>query len=178
MSITTTNDLVAPILQSLAPGMLAVPTPNFNYRIPAERYTMPRQGGTTLRFLRPNKLRPPITQLGNSGIEPVSQVPSRDIKDAIISFFGTSVILNEQVVLQDQDPVLAWVTERLGVAAVESEDIILRDYLLSAASVYNFRGGLNGRIVAVLKSDLIDLESLTVKAEADRAQAEQFALAA
>lgn len=40
--------------------------------------------------------------------------------------------------------VLSWVTERLGVAMRQAEDIILRDFLLSAASVYNCRGGLNG----------------------------------
>lgn len=33
--------------------------------------------------------------------------------------------------------------ERLGVAGQQAEDIILRDYLLSAASVYNCRGGGN-----------------------------------
>lgn len=144
MTITTTNDLVAPILQSLMPGMLSVPTPNFNYILGAEKYSMPRYGGTTARFLRPNPLNPPIVQLGNSGIEPVSQVPSRDIIDAVMAAFGTSVILNEQVVIQDQDPVLSWVTERLGVAGRQAEDIILRDYLVSAASLYNFRGGTNG----------------------------------
>jgi len=104
MSITTTSNLPAPILQSLAPGLLSVPTPNFNYIIPAEKYSMPRQGGTTMRFLRPVPLQPPVVQLGNSGIEPPSQVATREIIDASIAFYGTSVILNEQVVIQDQDP--------------------------------------------------------------------------
>lgn len=144
MTITTTGNLPAPILQSLAPGMLSVPTPNFNYIIPAEKYSMPRNGGTTMRFLRPVPLVPPVTQLGNSGIEPASQVATREIIDSAMAFYGTSVILNEQVVIQDQDPVLSWVTERLGVAMRQAEDIILRDYLLSAASVYNCRGGTNG----------------------------------
>jgi len=144
MSITTTSNLPAPILQSLAPGMLSVPTPNFNYIIPAEKYSMPRQGGTTMRFLRPVPLSPPVTQLGNSGIEPASQVATREVIDAAMAFYGTSVILNEQVIIQDQDPVLSWVTERLGVAMRQAEDIILRDFLLSAASVYNCRGGVNG----------------------------------
>ncbi len=144
MTITTTNDIIAPILQSLAPGMLSVPTPDFIYRIPADRDTMPRQGGTTMRFLRPRLLSPPIVALGNSGIEPPSQIPQRDIKDAIMSFYSTSVVMNEQVVLQSQDSVLAWVMERLGVAGQQAEDIILRDFLLSAASVYNCRGGGNG----------------------------------
>lgn len=144
MTITTTSNLPPPILQSLAPGMLSVPTPNFNYIIPAEKYSMPRNGGTTMRFLRPVALQPPVVQLGNSGIEPPSQVATREIIDAAMSFYGTSVILNEQVVIQDQDPVLSWVTERLGVAMRQAEDIILRDYLTSAASVYNCVGGING----------------------------------
>jgi N4-gp56 family major capsid protein len=144
MSITTTGNLPAPILQSLAPGMLSVPTPNFNYIIPAEKYSMPRQGGTTMRFLRPVPLSPPVIQLGNLGIEPASQIATREIIDATMAFYGTSVILNEQVVIQDQDPVLSWVTERLGVAMRQAEDIILRDFLLSAASVYNCKGGVNG----------------------------------
>lgn len=89
-------------------------------------------------------LAPPVVQLGNSGIEPASQVATREIVDAAMAFYGTSVILNEQVVIQDQDPVLSWVTERLGVAMRQAEDIILRDFLLSAASVYNCRGGVDG----------------------------------
>ena len=144
MTITTTSNLPAPILQSLAPGMLSVPTPNFNYIIAAEKYSMPRNGGTTMRFLRPVPLVPPVVQLGNTGIEPASQVATREIIDAAMAFYGTSVILNEQVVIQDQDPVLSWVTERLGIAMRQAEDIILRDFLLSAAGVYNCKGGVSG----------------------------------
>ena len=88
MSITTTSNLPAPILQSLAPGMLSVPTPNFNYIIPAEKYSMPRQGGTTMRFLRPVPLVPPVVQLGNSGIEPASQIATREIIDSAMAFYG------------------------------------------------------------------------------------------
>jgi hypothetical protein len=42
----------------------------------------------------------------------------------------------------------------------QAEDLILRDYILSAASEINAGGGTNGRDVAVIKSDLIDLELL------------------
>ena len=39
--------------------------------------------------------------------------------------------------------------------------LILRDYIVSAASQINAGGGSNGRfVVAVVKSDLIDLELL------------------
>jgi hypothetical protein len=38
--------------------------------------------------------------------------------------------------------------------------LILRDYIVSAASEINAGGGANGRNVAVVKSSLIDLEFL------------------
>ncbi len=98
MSITTPGNLPPPILQSLAPGMLSVPTPNFNYIIPAEKYSMPRQGGTTMRFLRPVPLVAPVVQLGNTGIEPPSQVATREIIDAAMAYYGTSVILKFGIV--------------------------------------------------------------------------------
>lgn len=170
MNITTTGALPAPITQSLAPGMLSVPTPNFNYIIAAEKYSMPRNGGTTMRFLRPVPLTPPVVQLGNTGIEPPAQVATREIVDAAMAFYGTSVILNEQVVIQDQDPVLSWVTERLGVAMRQAEDIILRDFLLSAASQYNCKGGLD----ADNPTELTERDLSAVNAALDTANAFKF----
>src|SRR5690606_40746824 len=63
--------------------------------------------------------------------------------DAQMAFFGTGCIINEQVILQDQEGVLAWVSERLAVAMRQAEDLILRDYLVSAASPINAGGGGN-----------------------------------
>jgi N4-gp56 family major capsid protein len=144
MSITTTGNLGPMILQSLAPAMLYVPTPSMNYIIVADKVSMPANGGTTIRFMRPRALQPPTVQLGNSGIDPPAQVPQRDIIDAQMAFFGTGCIINEQVILQDQEGVLAWVSERLAVAMRQAEDLILRDYIISAASQINAGGGANG----------------------------------
>lgn len=144
MTITTSSDLGPMILQSLAPAMLYVPTPNFNYITVADKANMPAHGGTTMRFMRPRALTPPTVQLGNKGIDPAAQVPQRDIIDAQMAFFGTGCVINEQVVLQDQEGVLAWVGERLAVAMRQAEDLILRDYVVSAASTINAAGGANG----------------------------------
>lgn len=57
------------ILQSLAPAMLYVPTPAMNYIIVADKVSMPANGGTTMRFMRPRALVPPTIQLGNAGID-------------------------------------------------------------------------------------------------------------
>jgi N4-gp56 family major capsid protein len=144
MAITTTGALGPMILQSLAPAMLYVPTPTMNYITVCDKVSMPPNGGTTMRFMRPRALTPPTVQLGNSGIDPPAQVPQRDIIDAQMAIFGTGCIINEQVILQDQEGVLAWVSERLAVAMRQAEDLILRDYIVSAASQIMAGGGSNG----------------------------------
>ena len=53
-----------------------------------DKVSMPANGGTTCRFMRPRALVPPTIQLGNSGIDPPAQVPQRDIIDAQMAFFG------------------------------------------------------------------------------------------
>ena len=88
---------------------------------------MPTHGGTTIRFMRPRALQPPTIQLGNSGIDPPAQVPQRDIIDAQMAFFGTGCIINEQVILQDQEGVLAWVSERLAVAMRQATGRVWRE---------------------------------------------------
>lgn len=144
MTITTTGNLGPMILQSLAPAMLYTPTPTMNYITVCDKVSMPANGGTTMRFMRPRALTPPTVQLGNAGIDPPAQVPQRDIIDAQMAFFGTGCIINEQVILQDQEGVLAWVSERLAVAMRQAEDLILRDYVVSAASQIMAGGGNNG----------------------------------
>lgn len=142
-SITTTSNLGPMILQSLAPAMLYTPTPTFNYILVCDKQNMPMHGGTTMRFMRPRALQPPTIQLGNSGIDPPAQIPQRDIIDAQMALFGTGCLINEQVVVQDQEGVLAWVGDRLAVSMRQAEDIILRDYIVSAASQINAGGGSN-----------------------------------
>jgi hypothetical protein len=48
----------------------------------------------------------------------------------------------------------------------QAEDIILRDYIVSAASQINAGGGSNGKykVVAVVKSSLIDFKLLVMAA--------------
>ena len=94
MSITTTGNLGPLILQSLAPAMLYVPTPGMNYITICDKVSMPANGGTTCRFMRPRALQPPTVELGNSGVDPQAQVPQRDIIDAQMAFFGTGCIID------------------------------------------------------------------------------------
>jgi len=54
---------------------------------------------------------PPILNKDNFFI--IGHKSNRKIIDAQMAFFGTGCIINEQVILQDQEGVLAWVSERL-----------------------------------------------------------------
>jgi N4-gp56 family major capsid protein len=116
MGITTTSLLTAPVQQSFSMKLLSVPVPHMIHKIPADLKSMPRNGGTTLRMRRYNPLATAPVPLGNTGVTPAPQTLSAINVDAQISFYGTYVLLNEQVSLQNQDPVLNEATARLGVS--------------------------------------------------------------
>ena len=60
----------------------------------------------------------------------------------------------------NQDPVLNQTVSLLAQSMRETEDELIRNMLSTTAAVFNCVGGVNGRFVAVVKSDLIDLELL------------------
>jgi N4-gp56 family major capsid protein len=64
--------------------------------------------------------------------------------DAKISFYGTYVQLNEQVTLQNQDPVLNECAARLGVSLRQTEDQLTSSMLAATASFINCTGGIDG----------------------------------
>ena len=64
--------------------------------------------------------------------------------DAQMDFYGTFVLLNEQVTLQSQDPVLNETSVRLGVSLRQTEDELMRDMLAATSAFINCVGGVNG----------------------------------
>jgi len=104
MAITTTSVLPAPVQQSFSFKLLSVPVPYMIHKVPADLKAMPRNGGTTLRMRRYNPLATATVPLGNSGITPPPQQLTAINIDAQMDFYGTYILLNEQVTLQNQDP--------------------------------------------------------------------------
>ena len=141
---TTTTVLPAPVQQSFSYKLLSVPVPNMIHNIPAMLKNMPRNGGTTLRMRRYNPLATATVPLGNTGVTPPPQQLTAVNIDAEIDFYGTYIILNEQVTLQNQDPVLNEAAQRLGVSLRQTEDELTRNMLASTASFINCTGGTNG----------------------------------
>ena len=116
MAITTATSLPAPVQQSFNMKLLSVPTPNMIHNIPAQKDRLPRNGGTTMRYRRYNPLDVALVPLGTSGVTPPSQNLTAIDIDAKISWYGTYVEINEQVVLQNQESVLNEAALRLGVS--------------------------------------------------------------
>ena len=122
---------------------------------------MPRNGGTTMRFRRYKALDTALVPLGNSGVTPPAQnLTALDI-DATISWYGTYIALNEQVVLQNQDQVLNEAALRLGVSLRQTEDELTRDMLLTTSSIYDCTGGSNGDVPTDLTAQ--DISQVTQK---------------
>ena len=142
--ITTTSTLPAPVQQTFSYKLLSVPVPSMIHKIAAMKKEMPRNGGTTLRMRRYNPLNTAMVPLGNSGVTPPPQNLTAIDIDAKLSFYGTYVQINEQVTLQNQDPVLNECAQRLGVSLRQTEDQLTRDMLAASASFINCVGGFNG----------------------------------
>lgn len=156
--MVTTTSLPAPVQQSFSYKLLSVPVPNMIHKIPAMLKKMPRNGGTTLRMRRYNPLLPALVPLGNTGVTPPAQNLTAVDIDAKISFYGTYVILNEQVTLQNQDPVLNECAARLGVSLRQTEDQLTRDMLAGTAAFINCVGGVNGdNPTELTRSDVDDV---------------------
>lgn len=143
-AITTTSTLPAPVQQSFSYKLLSVPTPYMIHKIPAMLKQMPRNGGRVLRMRRYNPLNTATVPLGNSGIHPPPQQLTAVNIDAEMDFYGTYIYLNEQVTLQNQDPVLNEAAQRLGVSLRQTEDELTRSMLQSTASFVNGVSGTNG----------------------------------
>jgi hypothetical protein len=80
--------------------------------------------------------------------------------------------------LINEDPVLNSAVSVLGQSLRETEDQLARIMMEAGAPPINCTSGTNGRLVAVVKSFLMDLKLLLGNAKDNKAQAEQYALAA
>lgn len=142
--ITSPSTTAAAILHSLAPVILEPPTPDFNYHIGASHDSLPMGEGNIRRFVKRENLLPTTTPLGLT--EPNPQVQRDTFIDAEMKMYGTSIIFNSQLIIHNQQPMLAMGMESLSVCMRQSEDLILRQFLMSTTSQYNAQNGSNGDI--------------------------------
>ncbi len=110
--------------------------------------TMDQQAGDILRRRRYKNLLTAPVPLGNGIVDPpAQQLTALDI-DARIDWYGSYLILQEQVMLINEDPVLNSAVSCLGQSLRETEDQLARSMMEG------------GKMCAPYKFSLIDLELL------------------
>jgi len=178
MGITTTAVLPPPVQQAFDMKLLSRPMPYLIHSKFAMRKSLSSRNGNIVRMRRYNRLNLATTPLGPAGVTPPAQQLSALDIDAQIQWYGSYVAITDQVTLINEDPVLNETASLLSQCLRETEDALVRNMLQATASVLNCVNGVNGkqnRDIAVVKSFLMDLKLLS---EDNKAQAEQYALAA
>ncbi len=145
MSGPTTTSILPPMVQQQASmKLLARPMPDLIHTTMGYPCTMDQQSGDILRRRRYKNLLTAPVPLGNGIVNPAAQqLVALDI-DARIDWYGTYLILQEQVMLIDQDPVLNSAISTLGQSLRETEDQLARSMMEGGAPPINCTSGTNG----------------------------------
>ena len=173
----TTTTQVGPAVSTMYDRLLLMRArPHLIHTLFGQRRDLRKKSGNTIRFRRYTNLSVATTPIGEGQTPAGSQLAKTDL-NAVVSQYGDFVEISDVVDLTVEDAVITEAVELLGQQFGETIDAIVRDTLSSVASATNASSGVNGRVIAVVKLSLIDLEAYG-ESYGDRAQAEQYALAA
>lgn len=158
------NSLPPQIQQRYNVKLLSTPERNLVHMLFASPVELPDNQGFIDRQSRYDRLDLFPVPLDDAQINPPPQQLNRVDVDCRVRTYATYIVLTRQVTITNEDPVLNSAAARLGQALRETQDVLVRDSLESTASIINCVGGLNGRRIAVSKSDLIEVELLATAA--------------
>jgi N4-gp56 family major capsid protein len=157
--LMTPDTLPAQVQAHFDDTLLSVRTPALIHKLACTAKKLPSKGGRTLRMSRYQRLPTFPVPLGASGATPPATSVTRVDIDATMSFYGQFIAVNQQVTLQNQDPVLNAFAELLGLSLRMTEDQLCRDMMAATASAYNCTGGNNGDLPTNLA--LSDFDEVT-----------------
>jgi len=144
VTITTTTVLPAPVQQRFDLKLLSRPMPDLIHKLMAMKKRLPERSGQILRMRRYNNLATATVPLGPSGINPPPQTLSALDIDAKVEWYGSYVLITDQVSMINEDPVLNETASLLAQSLRETEDELTRNMLAATASFINCTGGVNG----------------------------------
>lgn len=169
MTITTTSVLPAPVQQRFDLKLLSRPEPDLIHKIFAMKKRLPERSGQILRMRRYNNLQTATVPLGPTGVNPPPQTLSALDIDAKIEWYGSYVLLTDQVTLINEDPVLNESASVLAQSLRETEDELTRNMLAATAAFLNCTGGADGdNPTEITRSDIDGVVRALVGASAKR----------
>ena len=176
MAITDVATLPPAVREYYDRLLLMTAYPQLNHTRFGQKRVLPKKSGDTVVFRRYSRLSTVPVPLVDGITPPGAALSATDLK-ARVDWFGNFVIITNQVELTVEDQVLNEASRLLAQNLGQTIDEITRDVLASTASVLQCSNGTNGKVNAVVKPDLIDLEAYGAS-YGDKAQAGQFAFAA
>jgi N4-gp56 family major capsid protein len=155
------------VQQALSDYILATPEADLIHMFPVKRFSLPMNSGNTLRMVRFDNLPVVKQPLPQNGTIPAPAVQTDEFVDARIRYYGQSVLLNEQVYIENQQPVFVGATERLQYCFQLSQDQLIRDAMAATTSIVNCVGGVNGDTPTELSlSDIQDVNTVLLRNKA------------
>ena len=124
--------------------LLSRPMPDLIHKLMSMKKRLPERSGQILRMRRYNNLATATVPLGPSGINPPPQTLSALDIDAKVEWYGTYVLVTDQVSLINEDPVLNETASLLAQSLRETEDELTRNMLAATAAAINCVGGVDG----------------------------------
>lgn len=114
MGPSTTNTIPPMVQQQASMKLLARPMPDLIHTTLGYPITMDQQSGDILRRRRYKNLKTAPIPLGNGIVNPAPQQLTQLDIDARIDWYGTYLVLQEQIMLINEDPVLNSAVSTLG----------------------------------------------------------------
>ena len=144
MSITTISNTGSPQPFYLYPQMQPTPQPNLIAMSWAQNFSIPANSGTILRNTRMNNMKPVLTPIppGSQGSPPQPLVYTT--VDTPVNNYGMSTYIDVFNIATNQLPLTEEAGKRLGIAMMQSEDLIGWNTLASSTNTIRATGGGNG----------------------------------
>jgi N4-gp56 family major capsid protein len=142
--LSTTNNVPPAVQQALSDFILATPEADLIHLFPVKRFTLPMNSGSTLRMVRFDNLPVVKDPLPANGSVPAPVVQTDEFVDARIRYYGQSAVIQEQVSIENQQPIFVGTTERLQYCYQLSQDQLVRDAMAATTSLINCTNGNNG----------------------------------
>ena len=154
-TITTTSQIDPAVATTYDRVLLERAIPALIYERFAQRRNLKRKSGNTIKFRRYTNLSVANTPLRDDGLNPPGQQMAKTDLTATISWYGDFIHITDVVDLTVEDAELVEAAEMLGKQRGETRDQLVRDVIVSTASVTNASGGANGNTpTEMTKSDI------------------------
>ena len=150
--MTTTTEVDPAVNLFYQRTLLQPPQPGYIYTRFADKMSISRKSGNTMKFRRYSRLSAATTAITEGITPPTDQLVKTDIL-AQVSQYGRSIIITDIVDLTVEDPVITIAVDRQSDQMNNTNDQLVRDYLAQSASSTTCSNG-TGTATLLNKTDI------------------------